>query len=81
MATRRTATKKRYRVYVFNAWPVTSRTPHNAFYFDTFDEARTRYLKYLVDQVLESRFIGRVSLDEFVDDKYVTVFESFRMQA
>lgn len=72
-----------FRVVVDNYWPRTADDPHNCFYFEFFDAAQARYLKYIVDQVMETRLIERVSFERYNEytGKYHPMFESFVHQS
>ena len=79
---RRTTHTEPFRVVVNTYWPRTSGDTCNVFYHDYFESAQARYMKLLVDQVMETRLIMRISFECLNSNMgvYVPMFESFVRQ-
>ena len=71
--------KKPFRVRVFDSWPVDEYTTVEDKYFEYFDGAQVFYLKAIMDQVLETRLIERISFERFnkYTGQYHEMFDSF----
>lgn len=68
-----------FRVVVDTYWPRTPDTSHNAFYHEYFEGAQARYMKLLVDQVMETRLVEHISFERYNEHtgQYHPMFESF----
>ena len=63
---------KRYRVQYW-----LGNGTHNSMYYEDFDEARVRYVKWLMEQTLETKLVRCVRMSVLgKDDDYHTIFEA-----
>jgi hypothetical protein len=76
---RKTNRTEPFRVVVDTYWPRTSGDSHNIFYHEYFDSAQARYMKLLIDQVMETRLIMHIAFERRNEhtNTYVPMFESF----
>lgn len=76
---RKTKHTEPFRVVVNTYWPRTSGDTCNVFYHEYLDSAQARYMKLLVDQVMETRLIMRIAIERRNErlGTYVPMFESF----
>jgi len=79
----RTKHTEPFRVVVDTEWPRTSNGSHNAYYHEFYDAAQARYMKLLIDQVMETRLITHISFERYNEHlgKYVPMFESLCNQS
>ena len=49
---------------------------HNVMYINDIDEAKIRYMKWLMEQALEVSHVTLVKLEQRAQGKYETVFKS-----